>query len=444
MLNHLYPAAPVSRSGLQAFERQESIFAFLTLFLLALLLFFHKLFAPLLGAPSTTLVLILVTGFLLKTFELIWLQKQSSSRTAGEFALFTWTSIGLNLGLAFLLSAACDCEDSPYFILLIVPVLEAAFCFPLFPLAGVISAASFVNFLSVWLYFHHHPSMEMGEYLEAAVGSLMFAIVGFVVWLLVRGLRRAESHLTGHPGEPGQARKRLLPEENLAPPGHLSGTIAQEIRNPAALISGSIATARRLSGGERQEILPIASEPASGWVSLATGFLSGAGLRSPRRVPVSVADTANGVAEVCRVHASQKGILVRVQARGALVASADPGQLKQALFALTMHAVEASPARGIIHLRAYRRNQQVLVEVENSGSRVSRARLAQIFEPFFTTQERGAGLGLSVARNIARAHGGDLLLVTNEPQRVCFSLQLPSPNGKMAFCREANGQHSCG
>jgi signal transduction histidine kinase len=438
----LYREASLSRSGLDAFQREESIFVFLTLFLLVFLLVFHKLFAPLLGVPSPTLVLIVIAGFTLKTLELIWLQKLRRPLTPVELALLTWASIGLNLSLALLLGAACDCEDSPYFILLIVPVLEAAFRFSLATVAGVIAAVSFVDLLSVWLYFHRHPAMETSEYLEAGIGSLMFAIVGSVVWLLVRGLRRAESHLGDQERELQDARERRLQEEKLAAVGRLSHAIAHEIRNPVVLISSSIAAARKLSGSEQTEMLRVASEETSRLVSVTSDFLSYAHFQPPRRVPVSVADTAYCVVEACRAHASQKGILLRVQARGMLVISADPGQLQQALLHLTMNAVEASPSRGVIHVKVYSRDLQVLVEIENSGNPVSDAHLSRIFEPFFTTKERGAGLGLSIARNIARSHGGDLLLVANQPQRVCFSLQLPSPNGKTGFSREENGQNS--
>jgi signal transduction histidine kinase len=49
-----------------------------------------------------------------------------------------------------------------------------------------------------------------------------------------------------------------------------------------------------------------------------------------------------------------------------------------------------------------------------------------IFEPLFTTKQGGSGLGLSIARNIARAHGSDIVLRINEPRRVCFSIEIPA------------------
>ena len=52
--------------------------------------------------------------------------------------------------------------------------------------------------------------------------------------------------------------------------------------------------------------------------------------------------------------------------------------------------------------------------------------VTRIFEPLFTTKQGGNGLGLAIARNIARAHGGDLMLRINEPAQVCFSIEIPA------------------
>ena len=107
--------------------------------------------------------------------------------------------------------------------------------------------------------------------------------------------------------------------------------------------------------------------------------------------------------------------------------SMDATKVQQALLNLAKNAIGASPPRQSVTLHGLlSKERKIWFEVVNVGPAISKDVLQQIFEPFFTTKQGGAGLGLAIARNIARAHGGDLFLRVNEPGRVCFTLELPA------------------
>ncbi len=267
-------------SGLAAFQRQGTIFVGLNLALLALLLCAHSLFAEYWGKPSGELVTALFATLFLNLAQLVWLRRHSRPLSTGALTQITWTSIALNLLVAVLLAVLSDTEDSPYYILMIVPVLQSAFRFPVITVAGVVTVAGCFNFLWVWLYFQRHQPLEPTEYLEAGIGSLIFAMVGVVVWLLVRDLRQKEERLAENLLDLHHAREQLLLEEKLAAVGRLSSAIAHEIRNPVSLISTSIATAQQLQGPEKHEMYEIASEEASRLVASAT-------LSPPRPTPAN-------------------------------------------------------------------------------------------------------------------------------------------------------------
>jgi len=417
-------------SGLAAFQRQGTIFVGLNLALLALLLCAHSLFAEYWGKPSGELVTALFATLFLNLAQLVWLRRHSRPLSTGALTQITWTSIALNLLVAVLLAVLSDTEDSPYYILMIVPVLQSAFRFPVITVAGVVTVAGCFNFLWVWLYFQRHQPLEPTEYLEAGIGSLIFAMVGVVVWLLVRDLRQKEERLAENLLDLHHAREQLLLEEKLAAVGRLSSAIAHEIRNPVSLISTSIATAQQLQGPEKHEMYEIASEEASRLVALTTDFLTYAHPRPPKLAATSIRDMAGYVNDACRASASAKDVGIQVVASDALTAEADPGQLQQALINLVLNAVEAAPPESTVTVRAYARDHQVWIDTENSGNPIPDSEQALIFEPFFTTKSKGTGLGLSIARNIARAHGGDLVLTGNEPEKICFSFSLPAPNGQ--------------
>jgi two-component system sensor histidine kinase AtoS len=193
------------------------------------------------------------------------------------------------------------------------------------------------------------------------------------------------------------------------------------------MIASSIATAKQLSGAEREEMFEIASEEAERLSRLTTDFLDYASTRSPKLANTSIGDTIAYVAEASRAHASRKGVRFELKVPAALTVLADEGQLQQALMNLLLNAVDASPAGRSIVIRVRNGERRIHIDVENAGGPIGAPALSRIFEPFFTTKPRGTGLGLAIARNIARAQSGDLILSGNEPERVCFSLILPYP-----------------
>ena len=428
VLRKLFPSRSLLASDLASFRRQESIFIVLSLLILAVLFCLHCYFAAFWGTPPALLIVAIALGIALKTAEWLWLQRLSQPLTPAALATLTWASIALNITLASLLAVLTDREDTPYFVLMVVAVLEAAFRFELFSIVGVITVVDASLFWQVWRYFTRHPPLDVGEYYEAGITSLLFAIVGILVWLLLADLRRKEDRLANNVLELEQARERLLREEKLAAMGRLSSAIAHEIRNPVAMIASSIATAKELSGAEREEMFGIASDEANRLSQLTTDFLDYAATRPPNLALTSVADTVAYVADASRAHASQKGIHLEWNVPETLMVRADAGQLHQALMNLLLNAVDASPAGGTILLRSHNGNRDVYIDVENAGVPIPDSVLNRIFEPFFTTKSRGTGLGLAIARNIARAQGGDLILASNGPGRICFSLILPLSN----------------
>jgi two-component system sensor histidine kinase AtoS len=289
----------------------------------------------------------------------------------------------------------------------------------------VVAVVDLSLFWQVWRYFAKHPPLDVGEYFEAGITSLLFAIVGVLVWLLLADLRRKEDRLANNVLELEQAREQLLRDEKLAAMGRLSSAIAHEIRNPVAMIASSIATAKQLAGAEREEMFNIASDEAGRLSQLTTEFLDYASTRPPNLAPTSVADTLAYVADASRAHARHKGIRFELDIPEKLMARADESQLHQALMNLLLNAVDASPVGGTIILRCHNGNQKACIEVDNAGVPIPEPALNRIFEPFFTTKPRGTGLGLAIARNIARAQGGDLVLSANGPARICFALTLP-------------------
>jgi signal transduction histidine kinase len=97
-----------------------------------------------------------------------------------------------------------------------------------------------------------------------------------------------------------------------------------------------------------------------------------------------------------------------------------------------------SPRRSAIDISAKLSGEKLTVSVHNEGEPLSEAEQARIFEKFYrgqTTRRRvaGTGMGLSVARDILRAHGGDVYLTSSSHRGTEFVLAIPlaAPAGRL-------------
>lgn len=124
-------------------------------------------------------------------------------------------------------------------------------------------------------------------------------------------------------------------------------------------------------------------------------------------------------------------LLVRHQIAPGLSIAADPGLLPLVLNNMASNAVKYNLDNGWIHLEARAEAEGVRVFLSNASENLDPQAQSRLFERFFRAHRNsapgieGTGLGLSVAREIARAHGGELSFRQEEDNCVCFTLWLP-------------------
>lgn len=115
-----------------------------------------------------------------------------------------------------------------------------------------------------------------------------------------------------------------------------------------------------------------------------------------------------------RVVLLEQRLAVQIDAGPAITLQADPDQLEQMFINLLANAVDATLANHARQVRVSWRKAEssAWVSVEDAGMGIANAE--NLFVPFYTTKPKGSGVGLALAQQIARAHGGEIHLVSRE------------------------------
>jgi len=228
--------------------------------------------------------------------------------------------------------------------------------------------------------------------------------------------------------------KVLRAEQNatmkrLAMLGEMAASIAHEIRNPLAGISGAIQvlTSECPADDPKCDVLAEIGKEVQRLNRKVTEmliFARPASLRlepsepreilklATRLIPADPAFTATRF--VVRVEPSLPRVLV------------DPEQVQQVLLNLVLNAAQAMNGAGRIRLEAADDEDGfVRFAVEDTGPGVAAEIADRIFKPFFTTRPGGTGLGLAISAKIVESHGGTIVLARGRGGSARFVFRLP-------------------
>jgi len=217
--------------------------------------------------------------------------------------------------------------------------------------------------------------------------------------------------------------------------GELGIAIAHEINQPLAAIALHAAAAHKwLQRGEPDIERALASLSQI----MDAGRQAGDIVRSVHRMAARQ-DSECGDVEVDRVLADALQWPRHLMRRQRIALEFEPGlptcmiranlvQLQQVLTNLLLNAIEALAgcSAGRIGVSSRRYNEhEIEIAVADNGPGIAPADRERVFGRLFSTKRNGTGMGLSISRAIARAHGGDLVFEPCAPQGACFRLRLP-------------------
>jgi two-component system sensor histidine kinase CreC len=153
------------------------------------------------------------------------------------------------------------------------------------------------------------------------------------------------------------------------------------------------------------------------------------------RVEVDLVQVGREVQAAAQARAEARGIALEFSSPATLGVQGDAFLLAQALGNLVHNAIDFSPAGGVVTVRIGAAGGEAVVTVEDSGPGVPDYALARVFDRFYSlprpdTGRKSSGLGLSIVREVARLHGGQVTLENRAAggARAVFTL-LRGPRG---------------
>jgi len=285
--------------------------------------------------------------------------------------------------------------------------------------------------------------------------SLVAAALVYVSlqWLLVRPMQRITASMMNFREDPEDASRMIaagarrdeigVAERELAV---LQRTVRQALEQRARLaalgtavtkinhdLRNILATARLVTDGlaasaapEVRRVAPRLFDAIDRAVALCTRTLDfsreGTPPLVPRRFPL-----ASLIDEVAPdLGLSEEGMAIECAIPPDLMIEADRDQLYRVLLNLARNAVEAGARR--LRFAASRENGVIAIDITDDGPGLPPKAQDNLFRPFFgSARPGGRGLGLAIARELTRAHGGELTLVSTTGSGTVFRLTLPAP-----------------
>jgi heavy metal sensor kinase len=211
---------------------------------------------------------------------------------------------------------------------------------------------------------------------------------------------------------------------------------AHELRTPLTALKGGIEVALRASrsADEYRRVLESSLEEAERLITLAEELLllsrSSARPDKPRS-PVDLEALLLEVFDVGVELAQPARITVRLAGMVPATVRGDSLALRRALLNLVENALRYTPAGGQVELALAVSDGAALLTVEDTGPGIAPADAERVFEPFVRLEAgrmrnaTGAGLGLTIARSIAIAHGGSLSVAPAATGGCRFTIRLP-------------------
>jgi signal transduction histidine kinase len=219
----------------------------------------------------------------------------------------------------------------------------------------------------------------------------------------------------------------------------MSDNVAHDLKSPITRIRGisEVTLTHGKSMGEYESMAASTIEECDRLLDMINTMLMISKTESGvNKLLCEEIDLAGLVREACELFeptAEDKGLTLSYDVPNKSHLVGDHRMIQRMLSNLLDNAIKYTPSGGTVSVAVSENDERnVVIAVEDTGIGISPKDLPRIFERFYRCDESrskpGIGLGLSLARAIARAHGGDITVTSRLNHGSIFTITLPNPN----------------
>lgn len=219
----------------------------------------------------------------------------------------------------------------------------------------------------------------------------------------------------------------IVRTQRLAALGEMAATVAHEVKNPLAAISGPLQVLADdlKSGDPHKELMKEILGQVKRLDNTVRGLLAFSKPTTPRKQTIVLRELVERISRLMGEQDANRGIRFLFEGPPDLTLEADPVLLEQVLWNLFLNSAEAMKGSGQIRVSMKANSTSVALVLTDTGSGIPPELLQKLFRPFVTTKTTGTGLGLALCRKIVEAHRGSIEITSDPGRGTTVSLAFP-------------------
>ena len=226
-------------------------------------------------------------------------------------------------------------------------------------------------------------------------------------------------------------------ESSFEQTARFSADASHELNTPLAIMQGELESAlqRKVLSAEDERLLCNLIEEIQRLKTITRSLLlfsrSDAGTLQLEKKSIDLSEMIRALVDDIRSLDAAGDLTFEVEIEEGMTVGGDQTLLRQAFYNLLKNAVHYNFANGHVEFALFQTPGKIVGRISNTGPGISQSNQAKIFDRFFradtsrTRSHDGFGLGLPLAREILRAHEGDIVLLQSDSEKTTFEIELP-------------------